>query len=135
VPSLEYKIQFLLEEFVYSTNSRWTKLFPCFKKFVDAIIIWKKPLNRVAEYDIGMMEKIMRNTIKRIIKDDLVICFLDSIILHHRLNKVCRELDALGIKANILQNLNVWNFVNERDYLLDHSCFMYVILYERNIFY
>lgn len=85
--------------------------------------MWKDSLNRVAEYDIGTMEEMMRHTVKRMIKDDLISRFLDSVILHHRLNKVCRELDALGIEDNILRNLNVWNFINERDYLLDRNCF------------
>lgn len=84
--------------------------------------MWKNSLNRIAEYDIGTMEEMMRHTVKRMIKDDLN-SFLDSVILHHRLNKICRELDALGIEDNILRNLNVWNFINERDYLLDRNCF------------
>lgn len=84
--------------------------------------MWKNSLNRIADYDIGTMEEMMRHTVKRMIKDDLS-SFLDSVILHHRLNKVCRELDALGIEDNILRNLNVWNFINERDYLLDRNCF------------
>ncbi|XP_011702193.1 PREDICTED: uncharacterized protein LOC105458522 isoform X2 [Wasmannia auropunctata] len=122
VSSLEHRVQSLLEEFVYSTNSRWAKQFPCFKKFVNVIIMWKDPLNRVAEYDINMIEEIMRNIVKRMIKDDLINCFLDSVILHQRLSKVCHELDALGINDNILRNLNVWEFVNEQGYL-DHNCF------------
>lgn len=88
--------------------------------------MWKDPLNRVAEYDINMIEEIMRNIVKRMIKDDLINCFLDSVILHQRLSKVCHELDALGINDNILRNLNVWEFVNEQGYL-DHNCFTYVI--------
>lgn len=83
--------------------------------------MWKNSLNRIAEYDIDTMEEMMRHTVKRMIKDDLI-SFLDSVILHQRLNKVCRELDALGIEDN-LRNLNVWNFINERDYLLDRNCF------------
>ena len=89
--------------------------------------MWKDLLNRVVEYDISTMEEIMKNTIKRMIKDDLITCFLDSVILHHRLKKVCRELDTLGIEDNILKNLNVWNLINEQDYL-DCNCFMYVIM-------
>lgn len=122
MPSLEYRVRSLLKEFVYNTNSRWAKQFPCFKKFIDAVVMWKNSLNRIAEYDIGTMEEMMRHTVKRMIKDDLN-SFLDSVILHHRLNKICRELDALGIEDNILRNLNVWNFINERDYLLDRNCF------------
>lgn len=128
MPSLEYRIHSLLEEFVYSTNSRWAKQFPRFKKFIDTMIMWQNSLNRIAKYDIGMMVEMMRNIMKRIIKDDLITCFLDSIVLHHRLNKVCRELDALGIEENILTSSNAWNFVNERDYLLDYNCFTYVII-------
>ncbi|XP_011641131.1 uncharacterized protein LOC105429694 [Pogonomyrmex barbatus] len=123
VPSLEYRVRSLLKEFVYSTDSRWAKQFPCFKRFVDTIATWKGHLNRIAEYDIGTMEEIMRNTVAHIAKDDLITCFLDAIILHHRLNKVCRELDALGIDDNILRSLTVWNFVNERNCLLDRDCF------------
>ncbi|KYQ50599.1 hypothetical protein ALC60_10307 [Trachymyrmex zeteki] len=123
VPSLEYRFQSLLKEFVYNTNSRWAKQFPCFKKFIDMIIMWKDPLNKIAEYDISTMEEIMKNTIKRMIKDDLITCFLDSVILYHRLKKVCRELDTLGIEDNILKNFNLWNFVNEQDYL-DRNYFM-----------
>ncbi|XP_018395738.1 PREDICTED: uncharacterized protein LOC108774193 [Cyphomyrmex costatus] len=126
VPSLTYRFQSLLEHFVYNTNSRWAKQFPCFKKFVDIIIMWKDPLNRVVECDISTVEEIMKNTIKRIIKDDLIVCFLDTVILHHRLKKVCEELNMLGIKNNILKNLNVWKFVNEQDYL-NRNCFMYVM--------
>lgn len=88
--------------------------------------MWKDPLNKIAEYDISTMEEIMKNTIKRMIKDDLITCFLDSVILYHRLKKVCRELDTLGIEDNILKNFNLWNFVNEQDYL-DRNYFMYVI--------
>ncbi|XP_024888292.1 uncharacterized protein LOC112465122 [Temnothorax curvispinosus] len=134
VPSLEYRVRSLLEEFVYSTNSRWVKQFPCFKKFIDIIVMWKDPLNRVAEYDVGTMGEMMRNIIKRMINDNLITCFLDSVIVHHRLNKVCCELDTLGIEDNILRSFNVWNFVNERDFLLDCNCFTYVTLL-REIFY
>lgn len=95
--------------------------------------MWKDPLIRAVECDIGTMEEKMRNIIKHIIKDDLLTCFLDSVILHHRLNKVCRELDVLGIEDNILKSLNMWNFVNEQDCSLDCNCFKYVIIYE--IFY
>ncbi|XP_039301692.1 uncharacterized protein LOC120356897 [Solenopsis invicta] len=127
VPTLEYRIRSLLKEFVYSTNSRWVKKFPYLKKFVDAIIMWKDPLSRVAEYDVGTMEEIMRNTVKHMIKDDLITCFLDSVILHNRLNKISRELDALGIENNVLRGLNVRDFVNERDYLPDRNFVTYVL--------
>ncbi|XP_072754437.1 uncharacterized protein [Anoplolepis gracilipes] len=116
VPSLEYRIHSMLEEFVYSENSRWAMQFPYFKKIVDTIATWRDPLIRAAEYDIGTMEKAIRNTVKRVVKDDLVTSFLESIILHYRLNKICRELDALGIEDNILRSLNIWNFVNEKKY-------------------
>lgn len=100
--------------------------FPYFKKFVDAITTWRDPLIKAAEYDIGTMEKAIRSTVKRVVKDDLVTSFLDSITLHYRLNKICRELDALGIEDNILRSLNVWNFVNEKKYRADHDYITYV---------
>lgn len=123
VPSLEYRIHSLLEEFVYSTDSQSIKKFPCFKRFVDAMTMWKGPLNKIAEYDVGMMEGAIRNIVNCTLKDDLITCFLDSIVLHHRLSKICRELDALGIEDNILRSLNVWNFVNERKYWASREFF------------
>lgn len=116
MPSLEYRIHSLLEEFVYSEDSRWAVQFPYFKKFVDAIATWRDPLIKAAEYDIGTMEKTIKSAVKRVVKDDLVTCFLDSITLYYRLNKICLELDALGIEDNILGSLNIWNFVNEKRY-------------------
>lgn len=125
VPSLEYRIHSLLEEFVYSGDSRWAVQFPYFKKFVDAIAAWRDPLIKAAEYDIGTMEKAIRSAVKRVAKDDLITCFLDSITLHYRLSKICRELDALGIEDDIVRSLNVWNFVNERKNRRA-DCFTYV---------
>ncbi|XP_012539783.2 uncharacterized protein LOC105838629 [Monomorium pharaonis] len=124
VPSLEYRVHSLLEEFMYSTNSRWAKQFPYFKKFINAIVTWKDPLNGAIKYDIDTVEEMMKNIIKRMIKDDLITCFLDSVILHHRLTKVCHKLDAMNIEDNILKSLNTWIFVNKRDYLLNQNCFM-----------
>nr|XP_012224258.1 PREDICTED: uncharacterized protein LOC105673301 [Linepithema humile] len=110
VPSLEHKVHSLLEEFVYSEDSRWTKRFSRFKKFINAIIVWKDCLN--AEYD---MEELIK-TVKCIMKDELAASFLDSILLHRRLNKICHELDTLGIEDDILGSFDCWmecnHFVN-----------------------
>lgn len=127
MPSLEYRIHSLLEEFVYSEDSRWAVQFPYVKKFVDAIATWRGPLIKAAEYDIGTMEKAIKSAVKRVVKDDLIPCFLDSLTLYYRLNKICRELDALRIEDNILRSLNVWNFVNEKKcHRADRDCFTYV---------
>ncbi|XP_025263664.1 uncharacterized protein LOC112637668 [Camponotus floridanus] len=124
VPSLEYRIHSLLEEFVYSEDSRWAVQFPYVKKFIDAIATWRGPLIKAAEYDIGTMEKAIKSAVKRVVKDDLIPCFLDSLTPYYRLNKICRELDALGIENNILRSLNVWNSVNEKKcHRADRDCF------------
>lgn len=125
-PSLEYRLRSLLEEFVYNADSRLAGQFPRFKKLVDTVATWKGPLNRVAEYDIDTMNEAIKSAVGCMTRSDLVTCFLDSIVLHRRLNKICRELDALGIEDNILRSLNVWNFVNERDYWASRSSFAYV---------
>jgi len=104
VPSLEHKVHSLLEEFVYSKESPWTKRFSRFKKFISAIIVWKDSLNDIAEYDMDELIK----TVKRIMTDELATCFLDSILLHRRLDKICHELDTLGLEDDILRNLDYW---------------------------
>ncbi|XP_014483196.1 PREDICTED: uncharacterized protein LOC106748829 [Dinoponera quadriceps] len=116
VPSLEYRIHSFLVEFVYSTDSRSARRFPRFKRFVDTLATWKGLLNKIAEYDVETMGEAIGSIMNCALKDDLITCFLDSVILHHRLSKICRELDALGIEDNILRSLNVWNFASERNY-------------------
>ncbi|XP_029177025.1 uncharacterized protein LOC114945102 [Nylanderia fulva] len=115
VPSLEYRIHSLLEEFVYSRDSRWAVQFPYFKKFIDAIVAWRDPLIKATEYDIGTMERAIRSTVKRVARNDLVSCFLDSIILYYRLNKICRELDALGIDDDILRRKKLYRASLDRN--------------------
>lgn len=56
-------------------------------------------------------------TVKCVIKDEFATSFLESILLHRRLNKICHELDALGVEDNILSSL---------DYRTDCNHFMYV---------
>ncbi|XP_025159636.1 uncharacterized protein LOC112589669 [Harpegnathos saltator] len=126
VPSLEYRIRSLLREFVYSADSRSAERFPRFKRFVDAIATWKDPLDKVVEYDVSTMGEVIGSIANCALKDDLISCLLDSTVLHHRLSKICRELDALGIDDNILRSLNVWNSMNERFYRASHDRFMYV---------
>lgn len=112
VPSLERKVHSLLEEFVYRENSRWTEQFLRFKKFINAIIMREDFLNDIAECD---MEKLTK-TVKCIMRDELAICLLDSVLLHRRLNKICYELDTLGIEDDILRSL---------DYRKECNHFMY----------
>lgn len=126
VPSLERRIISFLKEFVYSKDSQLARQFPCFKKFVDIITTLKEPLTRMAEYDIGTVEEIVKNTVKSMIKDDLFIVFLDSIILNNRLSEIYHELESLGIEDDILRNLNIWNLINELDYRRNCHSVMYV---------
>ena len=69
---------------------------------------------------------MLSHAVKYLIKDGLVDCFLNSIILNNRLNKVCRHLDGLCVEKNFLRYLAVWNYINERDYWIDEDNRMYV---------
>jgi len=125
VPSLEYKLYSLLKEFLHSTDCQLIKKLSYFKRFIDAIIAWSDPLSGVIEHDENnTTEGVERNSVKRVMRDDLIICFLDSTILYRRLNKICRKLDSLGIDDNILRTFNTWSFVNQ-DCYTDHNYFTY----------
>lgn len=124
VPSLEYRVCSLLIKYVRSEDSQLIKQLPCLKRFVDAIIAWSDPLNEVAECDIGTTRKETRkNTVKCVTRDDLVNCFLDSIILSHRLTKISNELDSLDVEYTTLRSWKAWGFLNRKD----DCCFTYAI--------
>lgn len=76
--------------------------------------------------DEGLLENVLSHAIKFLIKDGLIDCFLNSIILNNRLNKICRDLDGSGIEKNFLRYLAVWNYFNDRDYWIENDQEMYV---------
>lgn len=97
-----------------------------FKKFVKAIGRTGRTFpNETTECDIGA---IIWEVVKHVVKNDLIRPFLNSIILRHRLDKICRKLNAIGI--DIARGLNVWGFVNDENNQMDRNWFTYV--YEKS---
>lgn len=98
-----------------------------FKKFVKAIGRTRGTCpNETTDSDI---DAISWEVVKHAVKNDLIRPFLNSIILRHRLDKICRELNAIGI--DIARGLNVSGFVNNENNRTDHNWFTYV-LYEKS---
>jgi len=119
VPSLEYKVYSLLKKFVHSADCQLIKKLLNLKRFIDAIIAWSNPLGGIIEHDKNDTMEGARENMKCVMRDDLIICFLNSVILYYRLDKICRDLDSLKIENDISRIFNVWSIVNQ-------DCFTYV---------
>ncbi|KAL2713506.1 vesicular glutamate transporter 1 [Vespula squamosa] len=79
------------------------------KKRLDVLVSWKDPLGMIRGryWEIDAMEEIIKYTIKCLLNDGLLGCFVNSIVLNNRLIKICRELDALGFDSNVFSNFNL----------------------------
>lgn len=123
--SLDDKIYDGLSKFVYNQeknssrdNLNEKQLNPSmglsnFDKLIDAI--WNlDPINAICpgsgRQDAGIFERVLRQAIKYFIKEGLISCFLNSIVLNNRLNRIYRELDDLGVNNNFLKTYLPWNF-------------------------
>lgn len=119
-PTLENRIYSVLEEFICKPNSRYVKRFPCVKKCLDVIAAWTDYMDAFCAKDTDVTEKIIKYAIENLVKDGTH--FVDSVLLNNRVHKVCQEIDSLGMEQAVLKNMNVWGFINEKDYWLRQNC-------------
>ncbi|XP_076670788.1 uncharacterized protein LOC143370056 [Andrena cerasifolii] len=121
-PTLENRIYSGLEEFICKPNSRYAKRFPCVKKCLDVIAAWIDYMDAFCAKGTDVTEQIIKYAIENLVKDGLVTHFVDSVLLNNRVNRVCQEIDSLGMEQAVLRNMNVWRFINEKDYWLSQNC-------------
>ncbi|KAF7993892.1 hypothetical protein HCN44_011161 [Aphidius gifuensis] len=136
VSSLDEKIYNGLSKFVYNQdkNSSRDNLnekqlnssigVSNFDKLIDAI--WNlDPINAICpgsgRQDAGIFERVLRQAIKYFIKEGLISCFLNSIVLNNRLNRIHRELDDLSVNNNFLKTYLPWNFHDSNNLSVDKN--------------
>lgn len=130
VPSLEPRIHSCLETFVYRRESGEAPNQPYLRRCLDAAATLRDPVEAFCTKwrETGIVETMLAGLVKFLISDGPIDCVLNSIVLNNRLNKVCRDLDALGVERDLLRHLAVWNYINERDYWQEDDKVMYVRL-------
>ncbi|KOX76336.1 hypothetical protein WN51_11667 [Melipona quadrifasciata] len=118
--SLENRVRSILEEFVCKSNSHYAKRFPRLKKFLNTVTTWTDCLDVSAKNtDIG--QEMIKHAIEYLVKDGLVTQFADPVVLNRGPNKV--DPDSLAAEQNrALKSMNVWRFINEKDYWLCQDC-------------
>ena len=117
-PSLENRVRSVLEEFVCKPNSHYARRFPRLKKFLDTATAWAGCLD-VSAKDIR--QEMIKHAIEYLAKDGLVTQFADPVVLNRGPNKV--DPDCLAAEQNrALKSMNVWRFINEKDYWLCQDC-------------
>ncbi|KAG7204494.1 hypothetical protein KM043_004924 [Ampulex compressa] len=113
VPSLEKAIHRTLRQFARDRDTRSPEKFPrsgrCSPNVPDT----------VRGRSASTVQAMLNYGVECLINSHLSKCLVNSVVLNRRLNRLCEELDALGIEANLLRKLNVWNFTREMDYRMD----------------
>ncbi|XP_043515303.1 uncharacterized protein LOC122531445 [Frieseomelitta varia] len=119
-PSLENRVRSALEEFVCKSNSHYAKRFPRLKKFLNTATAWTGCLD-VSAKDTDIRQEMIKHAIEYLAKDGLVTQFADPVVLNRGPNKV--DPDSLAAEQNrALKSMNVWRFINEKDYWLCQDC-------------
>lgn len=112
--------------FIYSEDGKLSKQFPYLKKCLDcACATLCEPvstmLNHRGNEEGSLVNSTLGQAIRYLMKDGLIASIVNSIVMNNRLNKICRDLDTIGIEKNFLKHINVWNFINEKEYWVDYS--------------
>ncbi|KAK2581884.1 hypothetical protein KPH14_002345 [Odynerus spinipes] len=61
------------------------------------------------------MEESIKYTLKYLLNDELLGCFVNSIVLNKRLDRICRELDSLGFQRNVLDSFDLYRSDSEKN--------------------
>ncbi|CAK9805589.1 hypothetical protein ANTPLA_LOCUS4582 [Anthophora plagiata] len=116
---LENRIHTVLQEFICKSSSRYARRFPRVKRLLDVVAAWADCFD-VSGKDTDVRQEMINYAIEYLMKDDLVTQFAEPFVLNSQSNKM--DLDSLAIERNALKSMNVWRFINEKDYWLCQDC-------------
>ncbi|CAK9810747.1 hypothetical protein ANTQUA_LOCUS6585 [Anthophora quadrimaculata] len=128
-PSLENRIHTVLQEFICKSSSRYARRFPRVKRLLDVVVAWADYFD-VSGKDTDVRQEMINHAIEYLMKDGLVTQFAEPFVLNSQSNKM--DLDSLAIERNALKNMNVWRFINEKDYWLCQDCAVPASIEEEN---
>ncbi|CAK9825588.1 hypothetical protein ANTRET_LOCUS3564 [Anthophora retusa] len=128
-PSLENRIHTVLQEFICKSNSRYARRFPRVKRLLDVVAAWADCFD-VSGKDTDVRQEMINHVIEYLMKDGLVTQFAEPFVLNSQSNKM--DLDSLAIERNALKSMNVWRFINEKDYWLCQDCAVPASIEEEN---
>ncbi|XP_076181174.1 uncharacterized protein LOC143153640 [Ptiloglossa arizonensis] len=121
--SLENRIYSGLEELVCTQNSPNANRLSCVNGCLDAATEWIDYLDACCAKNIEARDAMIKKAIEYLVEDGLVTHFVDTGTLNNRTNRmVCQEPDSTITEKNIWKNMNVWRFINEKDYWLCQDC-------------
>lgn len=114
VSSLNNRIYDGLAAFVYNQDRNFgsnclepSSHVSSLDKWLDVISGLQEPFDPISHgtehQDIGFFERVLKLTVKYLIKEGVIACFLNAVVLNNRLNGICRELETLGMNGNFLK--------------------------------
>ncbi|XP_031846310.2 uncharacterized protein LOC116432930 [Nomia melanderi] len=117
-PSLEGRVHWVLKEFICKQHSQYSKCFPWVKKWMETSAAWADCMDAFLTKDTPVGEEMIKYAINYVAKGGLVTQFVDSRGSNNKANKTRQELDSFPQDQSIVKSMNVWRYINEKDYWL-----------------